>query len=62
MARSAGIAAQRLAEGSRDREFHEGKLATAHFHVTQLLPQVLALEHIVARGSDAVVGIDAALI
>ena len=62
MARAAAIAAQRLAEGSRDREFLEGKLATAHFYATQLLPQVLALEHIVARGSDAVVGTDASLI
>ena len=62
MARAAAIAAQRLAEGSRDREFLEGKLATAHFYATQLLPQVLALEHIVAHGSDAVVGTDASLI
>jgi 3-(methylthio)propanoyl-CoA dehydrogenase len=62
LARSAGIAAQRLAEGSRDREFLEGKLASAHFFATQLLPQVLALEQIVARGSDAVVGIEATLI
>ncbi len=62
LARSAGIAAQRLAEGSRDREFLEGKLASAHFYATQLLPQVLALEQIVARGSDAVVGTEATLI
>ncbi|MDF3019605.1 MAG: acyl-CoA dehydrogenase [Steroidobacteraceae bacterium] len=62
MARGAGIAAQRLAEGARDREFFEAKLATAHFHVTQVLPEVLALEQIVARGSDAVVGVDPALI
>ena len=62
LARSAGIAAQRLSEGARDREFLEGKLATAHFYVSQILPQVLALEQIIERGSDAVVGTDPTLI
>ena len=62
LARSAGIAAQRLGEGARDREFLDGKIASAHFYATQLLPQVLALEHIVAQGSDAVVATDAGLI
>ncbi len=62
LARSAAIAAQRLTEGASDREFLQGKLATAHFYATQLLPQVLSLEYIVAHGSDAVVGTDATLI
>ena len=62
LARSAGIAAQRLGEGARDREFLDGKIASAHFYAMQLLPQVLALEHIVAQGSDSVVGTDASLI
>jgi 3-(methylthio)propanoyl-CoA dehydrogenase len=62
MARSAAIAAGKLASGNSDRDFLQGKLATAHFYATQLLPQVLALEHICVRGSDAVVGTDAALI
>jgi acyl-CoA dehydrogenase len=62
MARSAAIAAQRLGEGSPDREFHEGKLATTLFYATQVLPQVLTFEQIVARGSDAVVKLDATLI
>jgi 3-(methylthio)propanoyl-CoA dehydrogenase len=62
MARSAGIAAQRLAEGSPDREFLDAKLVTAHFYATQVLPQVLSLEHIVAHGADAVVGTDSTLI
>jgi alkylation response protein AidB-like acyl-CoA dehydrogenase len=62
MARGADIAAKRLAEGNRDREFLEGKLASAHFYATQLLPQVLGLEQVIAQGSDAVVGTDAALI
>jgi alkylation response protein AidB-like acyl-CoA dehydrogenase len=62
LARSAAIAAQRLGEGARDREFLDGKIASAHFYAMQLLPQVLALEHIVAQGSDSVVGTDASLI
>jgi hypothetical protein len=62
MARSAGIAASRLAEAGADREFLEGKLATAHFHVTQVLPEILSLEQICVHGSDAIVGTDAALI
>jgi hypothetical protein len=62
LARSADIAARKLAGGAADREFLEGKLATAHFFATQTLPQVLALEHIITHGSDAVVGVDPSLI
>ncbi len=62
MARAADVAAQKLASGASDREFMEAKLASAHFYAIQVLPQVLALEHIVIHGSEAVVGIDPALI
>jgi acyl-CoA dehydrogenase len=62
MARAAGIAARRLADGAADREFLLGKLATADFYVTQVLPQALALEQVVKHGSDAVVGTDTTLI
>jgi hypothetical protein len=62
MARAAGLAAKRLEAGDSDREFLEAKLATARFYATQVLPRVLSLEHVVTRGSDAVVGTDAALI
>src|SRR5688572_3786697 len=62
MARSADVAANRLAGGAADREFFEAKLASAHFYAAQVLAQVLTLEHIVAHGSDAVVGADSALI
>ena len=62
MARGADIAARRLAEGGTDREFLQGKLASAHFYATQLLPQALALEQIVRQGSEAVVTTDATLI
>jgi 3-(methylthio)propanoyl-CoA dehydrogenase len=62
LARGAAIAGKRLAGGDADREFLEGKLATAQFYATQVLPQVLTLEHVCVYGSDAVVGTDAALI
>jgi acyl-CoA dehydrogenase len=61
MARAAAVAAQKLAAGN-DREFHEGKIVTANFFAAQVLPQTLALEQVIAQGSDAVVGADAALI
>jgi acyl-CoA dehydrogenase len=62
MARSAAIASRRLADGAADREFLLGKLATAEFYATQVLPQALALEAIVKHGSEAVSGTDIALI
>ncbi|HEX5161878.1 MAG TPA: acyl-CoA dehydrogenase C-terminal domain-containing protein [Steroidobacteraceae bacterium] len=62
MARAAEIAARKRAQGASDREFLDAKIASAHFYATQVLPQVLTLEHIVLRGSDAVVTADAALI
>ena len=34
----------------------------ARFYATQVLPQVIALEHICLHGSDAIVGTDPALI
>ncbi len=61
MARAATVAAQKLAAGN-DREFHEAKIASANFYAAQILPQTLALEQVIAQGSDAVVGADAALI
>ncbi len=62
LARGADIAAQRLAAGGSDRAFLEGKLATANFYATHILPQVLALEQIVAHGGEGVVGTDSTLI
>ena len=62
MARGADIAARKLAQGTEDREFFAAKLASAHFYATQVLAQVLALEHTVLQGSDAVVTTDPALI
>jgi len=62
MARAAHAAVGKLAQGSADREFFEAKLASAHFYATQVLPQTLALDHVVRLGSEAVVTMDAALI
>jgi acyl-CoA dehydrogenase len=62
MARGADVAAQKLAGGASDREFFEAKLASAHFYASQVLPQVLTLEHICTQGSDAVSGTDVTLI
>jgi alkylation response protein AidB-like acyl-CoA dehydrogenase len=62
MARAAEIAARKLAQGASDREFLQAKIASAHFYATQVLPQALSLEHIVLRGSEAVIAADAALI
>ncbi len=62
MARAADVAANRLAAGAADRDFLEGKLATAQFYANQVLPQALAFEQIVKTGSDAVVSTDAAYI
>jgi len=62
MARAAQVAAEKLSQGSADREFFEAKLASTYFYATQVLPQTLALEQIVRQGSEAVVTTDAALI
>jgi 3-(methylsulfanyl)propanoyl-CoA dehydrogenase len=52
MARSAEIAARQPA--GADREFYAAKLQTARFYAEQMLPNVLALERIVERGSASV--------
>jgi len=62
MARAADIAAQRLVGGTSDRQFFEAKLASALFYASQVLPQVLTLEHICTQGSEAVSGTDTSLI
>ena len=62
MARAAHVAADKLAQGSADREFLDAKLASTHFYATQVLPQTLALDLVVRQGSEAVVSTDAALI
>ncbi len=62
LARSADVAARRLAQGDTDRDFLLGKLASARFYAAQVLPQAAALASIVANGAGSVVDVDAALI
>ncbi|MFO1427038.1 MAG: acyl-CoA dehydrogenase [Steroidobacteraceae bacterium] len=62
LARSAGIAARRLAAGDADKAFCEGKLASARFYAEHLLPQVQALSRVVCNGAASVLETDAALI
>ena len=62
LAKSADIAARRLAAGDADREFLAGKLASARFYAEQVLPQAQALARIVTGGAASVLEADAALI
>ncbi len=62
MAKSAHIAAGKLAAADADREFLEGKLVTARFYAEQILPQAHALARIVQEGASSIVEADAALI
>ena len=61
LVRSAGIAAQRLAAGTPEREFYAAKLQTARFYVEQLLPATLQYAAVVAGGAASVAEADAAL-
>jgi len=60
MAKASAIAASKK-EGP-DRDFYEAKLRTGLFYAEHVLPQVLALAHVVTKGADSVVDTDAALV
>jgi hypothetical protein len=62
LAKSADVAARKLAAGDADREFLAGKLASARFYAEQVLPQALGLARIVTSGAASVLEVDAALI
>ncbi|MFO1456281.1 MAG: acyl-CoA dehydrogenase [Steroidobacteraceae bacterium] len=62
LAKSADVAARKLAAGDADREFLAGKLASARFYAEQVLPQAAALAQVVTRGAASVLDVDAALI
>ncbi len=62
LAKSAGIAANKLANDSGDREFLESKLRTAHFYADHVLPEAAMLARVVTHGAASVVETDAALI
>ncbi|MFZ9993302.1 MAG: acyl-CoA dehydrogenase [Steroidobacteraceae bacterium] len=54
---SAAIAAHRLANGATDRDFLQGKIASARFYASQVLPQATALARVVATGADGVLDV-----
>ena len=62
LAKSADVAARRLAAGDVDREFLAGKIVSARFYAEQVLPQALGLARVVTGGSGSVLEVDAALI
>jgi alkylation response protein AidB-like acyl-CoA dehydrogenase len=62
MTRSSDIAGSRLASGATDRAFLEGKIATALYYATYVLPRTLALEQVVIHGGEVVAGTDPTLI
>ena len=62
MARSAAIAAARLAAGSGDQKFYRAKLQTARFYAEYLLPQSLSLLRIIKSGGASVADADPELL
>jgi len=62
LAKSADIAARKLAAGDADRDFLAGKIVSARFYAEQVLPQALGLARVVTGGAGSVVEFDAALI
>jgi 3-(methylthio)propanoyl-CoA dehydrogenase len=62
MARSAAIAARRLAEGAPDAKFYRAKLQSARFYAEHLLPESLSLARTVKSGGASVVESDSELI
>ena len=62
LARSAAIAARRLAEGDTDTDFLRGKIASARFYATHVLPQAHALGRVVEDGASSVTDVDAAVV
>ena len=62
LAKSAAIAARRLAAGDTDAEFLHGKIASARFYATHVLPQAHALGRVVEGGAASVLDVDAAVV
>jgi hypothetical protein len=60
MARAALIASERLKQPDADREFLEGKLATARFYTEHELPRAAALTREVVHGAASVLALDPA--
>jgi len=60
MARAALVAQERLRQPDADREFLQGKLATARFYAEHELPRASMLAREVTRGAESVLAIDPA--
>ena len=60
LAKSAAIAAERIAGQTTDSEFFSAKLRSAHFYAEQIMPMAGALARIVQSGAASVVETDAA--
>ena len=58
-ARSAKAAQKALADGSTETAFYKGKLATAEFYYSKLLPRTKALAAAIAEGGDSLMAMDA---
>ncbi len=54
--------AARLVSANAGQEFNAAKLASARFYVGQLLPRAVGYGQVIAKGSESVAGVDAALI
>jgi len=59
MARAALIAAQRLAKGQGEADFHRAKIATARFYADYFLPQTGALKHAIITAGESVLALAA---
>ncbi|HTP48234.1 MAG TPA: acyl-CoA dehydrogenase [Casimicrobiaceae bacterium] len=59
MARAALIAAQRLAAGQGEADFHRAKIATARFYADYFLPQTGALKHAIVTAGESVLALAA---
>jgi acyl-CoA dehydrogenase len=62
LAKSADIAARKLAAGAGDKDFLRGKIASARFHAAHVLPQAQALAKVVMSGASSVLEADAAIL
>jgi alkylation response protein AidB-like acyl-CoA dehydrogenase len=60
LAKSAGIAAKALAEGSSEREFYTAKIQTATFFFDRILPQTASLYLAIKAGKGSMMALDEA--
>jgi len=58
LAKSAGIAMQRLEESDSDQPFLEAKIISAQFYAEQILPRVSALQKTVLAGGDTILALE----